>query len=79
VAEAVNKTLIGLTDLAREIAKKNASDQGFSSLSEYVEWLILCQQFSEPEAAALLQLRNKRGGRGGVHVLPDHATLPPEG
>ena len=75
----VEKTKIGLTDLAVQIAREEQQACGCSSLSEYLEWLILCQRFSAPEASALLRLRKQRGGLGGVRVLPDDAVLPPEG
>ena len=75
----VKQRLIGLTDLAHSIASEQATANDCDSVSEYVEWLILCQQFSKDEAASLLKLRRKRGGRGGVVVLPDNAVLPPEG
>lgn len=75
----VNKTRIGMTDLAWAIVADESAKTGCSSASEYLEWLVLCQRFSAPEAAALLSQRRKRGGRGGVHVLPDDAELPPEG
>jgi hypothetical protein len=44
-----------------------------------LEWLVLSQQFPKAEAEALWKLRRKRGGIGGVIVLPDNAKLPPEG
>lgn len=77
--EAVTKRLIGLTDLAHQIASEETEVNGCKSVSEYIEWLILCQRFSAPEATSLLAMRKQRGGRGGVIVLPDHAVLPPEG
>jgi len=75
----VNKTRIGMTDLAWSIVDDEATKTECSSASEYLEWIVLCQRFSAPEAAALLRLRRKRGGRGGVHVLRDDVQLPPEG
>jgi len=77
--EPVRKSPVGLTDLAWSIAKEKAKADGCSSVSEWLEWIVLSQQFSAPEAAALLKMRRQRGGRGGVVVVPDHAKLPPEG
>lgn len=77
--EAVTKRLIGLTDLAHSIANRHAEQEGCKSLSEWIEWVILCQEFPPDEAASLLALRKQRGGRGGVIVVPDHFALPPEG
>ena len=77
--QPVIKSLVGLTDLAWTIAREEAASVGCSSVSEWVEWVILCQRFSAAESSALLSLRRKRGSRGGVKVLPDDAMLPPEG
>ena len=77
--EPVRKSPVGLTDLAWSIAKERATKDGCSSVSEWLEWIVLSQQFSAPEAAALLKMRRQRGGRGGVVVVPDHVELPPEG
>jgi hypothetical protein len=52
---------------------------GCQSISETIEWLILCQAHPVSEAAAIFRQRKKRGGRGGVHVVPDHFELPPDG
>ena len=76
---SVEKTKIGLTDLAWQIAREEQAAHGCSSLSEYLEWVVLCQRFPAGEASTLLRLRKQRGGRGGVHVVPDGAVLPPEG
>lgn len=75
----VKKVPIGLTDLARQIADEEIVATGCRSLSEYVEWLILSQRFSAPEAESLLRMRRQRGGRGGVVVVPDGVEIPPEG
>lgn len=75
----VNQTLIGLSDLAKTIADRNAKATGCRSMSEYIEWIILSQDYGPAEAEALLSLRKQRGGRGGVHVVPDDFVLPPEG
>jgi hypothetical protein len=75
----VNKTKIGMTDLAWTIVAEESKRSGCSSDSEYLEWLVLSQRFSADEAASLLRLRRQRGGRGGVHVVPDDFVLPPEG
>jgi hypothetical protein len=77
--EPVRKSPIGLTDLAWSIAKDRATADDCSSVSEWLEWIVLSQQFSAPEAAALLKLRRQRGGQGGVVVVPDDVELPPEG
>ena len=79
MAEPVKKSMIGLTDLAWSIAKDRATQDGCSSVSEWLEWVVLSQQFSAPEAASLLKLRRQRGGQGVVIVVPDHVELPPEG
>jgi len=76
--EPVNKRLIGLTDLACQIADDHATAQGLTR-SEWLEWVILCQQFPRYEAESLWSLRRQRGGRGGVHVVPNAVELPPEG
>ena len=68
--EPVRKSPVGLTELAWEIAKNRAIQDGCSSVSEWLEWVVLSQQFSAPEAASLLKLRRQRGGRGGVVVVP---------
>ena len=75
-SRTVEKTKIGLTDLAWQIAREEQAAHGCSSLSEYFEWVILCQRFPAAEAAALLKLRKQRGGLGGVRVVPDDAVLP---
>jgi len=75
----VNKSRIGMTDLAWQIVADESEKSGCSSASEYLEWIVLSQRFSAPEAAALLRQRRQRGGRGGVHVVPDEVELPPEG
>lgn len=75
----VNKSRVGMTDLAWSIVADETKKTGCGSASEYLEWLVLSQRFSAPEAEALLRLRRQRGGRGGVHILPDDAELPPEG
>lgn len=77
--EPVNKSRVGMTDLAWSIVEEESAKTGCSSASEYLEWLVLSQRFAQDEAEALLRLRRQRGGRGGVHVLPDDAELPPEG
>lgn len=75
----VKQTLIGLSDLAKSIATRNAKATGCRSLSEYIEWIVLSQDYPPDEAEALLRLRLQRGGLGGVHVVPDDFELPPEG
>lgn len=75
----VRKSPVGLTELAWKIIEEETAATGASSASEYVEWLVLCQRFPAAEAASLLSLRRRRGGRGGVHVVPDDVDLPPEG
>lgn len=75
----VRKSPVGLTDLAWKIVAEESSRIGCSSASEYIEWLILCQRYPASEASSLLRLRRRRGGRGGVHVVPDDVELPPEG
>ena len=71
--------LIRCTELAWEIAARLQAEFGCVSVSEVVEWLLLCQEFDEETATVFFRHRKKRGGLGGVHVLPDSATLPPEG
>ena len=79
MAEPVRKSPVGLTDLAWSIAREKTTTDGCSSVSEWLEWIVLSQQFSAPEAASLLKLRRQRGGRGGVVVVPDNVEPPPEG
>ena len=78
-SRSVNKTRIGMTDLAWQIAREQAAASGCRSISEWLEWVVLSQQFAAPEAASLLKLRRQRGGKGGVVVVPDDVELPPEG
>ena len=70
MSEPVRKSMIGLTDLAWSIAKDRATTDGCSSVSEWLEWIVLSQQFSAPEAASLVNLRRQRGSHrgGGVCV-----------
>lgn len=75
----VRKSPVGLTDLAWQIVAEQTADTGCTSASEYLEWLVLCQRFPAAEALSLLGMRRRRGGRGGVHVVPDDFELPPEG
>lgn len=75
----VRKSPVGLTDLAWQIVAEQTAATGCTSASEYIEWLILCQKFPAAEAVSLLSLRRRRGGRGGVHVVPDAFDLPQEG
>lgn len=79
MAEPVRKSPIGLTELAWSIARDRAEKDGCSSVSEWLEWIVLSQQFSATEAASLLKLRRQRGGQGGVVVVADEVELPPEG
>jgi len=79
VSEPVNKSRVGMTDLAWKIAQEEAEKSGCSSVSEWLEWVTLSQRFSAADAASLLKLRRQRGGRGGVIVVPDDYELPPEG
>jgi len=74
---ALKDRIITLSDLAMEIAKRNA-ESNEESVSKYVERVLLSQDLSTPEVEALL--RGRPGpGRPRVHVLPDDAVLPPEG
>lgn len=75
----MEKRLIGLTDLAHEIAGRRAAIDGCKSVSEWIEWVILYQEFPAAEASRLLASRNQRGGRGGVIVVPDDDELPTDG
>ena len=82
MSEPVNKSRVGMTDLAWKIAEEEAAKSGCSSVSEYLEWITLSQRFSASKAASLLKMRRQRGGRGGrggVTVAPDDYELPPEG
>lgn len=78
-AAPVHQTKIHLSDLAQAIADELQLSLGCDSRSELIEWLILCQRFSAPEARVLLANRRKRGERGIVVVVPDDYELPPEG
>lgn len=75
----INRQPIGLSDLAWKLIDEALEPSGCASRGEYLEWLVLSQTFSPSEAEALLKLRRRRGGLGGVVVLPDNAELPPEG
>lgn len=75
----VNRQPIGLSDLAWKLIDDSLTAAGCESRGEYLEWLVLSQQYAPSEAEALWKLRRRRGGRGGVVVLPDDAVLPPEG
>jgi hypothetical protein len=77
--EAVLRSPIGLTELAWSIVDSEIAAAGCSSRSDYLEWLILCQRFPAAEATALWNLRRRRGGLGGVYVVPDDFQLPLEG
>ena len=77
--EPVSRQNIGLSDLAWRLIDDAMPSEGCASRGEYLEWLVLCQKFQAAEAAALWRLRRRRGGVGGVFVLPDGAELPPEG
>lgn len=74
---ALKDRIITLSDLAMEIARRNA-ESNQESVSKYVERVLLSQDLSTPEVDALLRERPGRG-RPRVHVLPDDAVLPPEG
>ena len=69
--------IITLSDLAMEIARRNAESNA-ESVSKYVERVLLSQDLSTHEVDALLRERPGRG-RPRVHVLPNDAVLPPEG
>ena len=75
----VNRQPIGLSDLAWKLIDEAIKPTGCSSRGEYLEWLVLSQKFTPAEAASLWKLRRRRGGLGGVVVLPDDAVMPPEG
>jgi hypothetical protein len=75
----VSRQPIGLSDLAWKLIDEALDAAGCESRGEYLEWLVLSQRFEPSEAEALWKLRRRRGGRGGVVVLPDDAVLPPEG
>jgi hypothetical protein len=75
----VSRQPIGLSDLAWKLIDYAMADAGCESRGEYLEWLVLSQHYEKSEAEALWRLRRRRGGRGGVVVLPDDAVLPPEG
>lgn len=77
--EPILRSPIGLTELAWEIVDSEITKSGCRSRSDYLEWLILCQRFGAAEATALWNLRRRRGGLGGVIVVPDDFALPPEG
>jgi hypothetical protein len=59
--EQVVKTRIGMTEHAWEIARRHAAESGCRSISEWIEWVVLSQQFNAEEAAALMAQRAKRG------------------
>lgn len=75
----VTRQPIGLSELAWKLIDDAMPAAGCDSRGEYLEWLVLSQKYDQPEAEALWKLRRRRGGRGGVVVLPDDALLPPEG
>jgi hypothetical protein len=74
----INRQPIGLSDLAWRLIDDAIAATGCSSRGEYLEWLVLSQQFSAPEAESLWKLRRKRGGLGGVIVIPDHIEIDVE-
>jgi hypothetical protein len=75
----VHRQPIGLSELAWQLIDEALKPSGCTSRGEYLEWLVLSQKFSQPEAEALWKLRRRRGGLGGVVLLPENAKLPPEG
>ena len=77
-SEPVTPRLLGLTDLAFAIVSEQSNASGMTG-SEWVEWVVLCQQFPPGEASALWNQRRRRGGRGGVVVVDDGCELPEEG
>jgi hypothetical protein len=77
-SEPVTPRLIGLTDPAYAIISEQSAANGMTG-AEWVEWVVLCQQFPPGEASSLWNQRRRRGGRGGVVVVDDEFELPPEG
>ena len=75
----INRQPVGLSELAWKLIDDALAPSGCASRGEYLEWLVLSQKFSPADAEALWKLRRRRGGLGGVIVLPDNAVLPPEG
>ena len=74
-----NPRLIRCTDLAWAIADELQVEHNCDSISELIEWVLLSQRYPVDQAAAIFARRKKRGGLGGIYVLPDEAQLPPEG
>jgi hypothetical protein len=74
----VTPRLLGLTDLAYAIVSEQSAANGMTG-AEWVEWVVLHQQFPPGEASSLWNQRRKRGGRGGVVVVDDAFELPEEG
>lgn len=70
---------VSLDPFCQHLLSELQRDLRCESTSQTIEWLILCQRFSRPEAEALLQRKRKRGERIAVTVLPEDAVLPPEG
>jgi hypothetical protein len=61
----LQQMLVRVTEEARQIADEGMKAGGFRSLSEYVEWLLLCQRYSAKEAAERFADRNVWGGNRG--------------
>ena len=73
-----NRRSLYLSDHALALGEQLQSELGCASISEMIEWLILCQKHTVVDARSLLNQRSKRGRRWPV-VQPDDAVLPPEG
>ncbi len=58
-----NRQTVHLSDHAVALSKDLQIELGCESISELIEWLILCQRHSVVDARALLGKRSKRGRR----------------
>jgi hypothetical protein len=65
----VTQKKIGMMSHSWEIAQSQAEEAGMS-VSEWMDWVTLCQQYSAADAAKILGLRASRG-RLKQHATPE--------
>jgi hypothetical protein len=61
--DPVEKKKVGMTSLAWRIAAHEAVATGASSVSEYIERVVLSQRFIAKDVKNLMERRRKRGGK----------------
>jgi hypothetical protein len=59
----VEKKKVGMTSLAWSIASQDAMETGASSVSAYIERVVLSQRYSAKDVEKLMEGRRKRGGK----------------